>query len=100
MKSSINIQATTDYGDLFAEGSSLNLSHPALQRMQELSVQAEGSAPTALDRLEVYKECHRLADDLYQVTGNKKISAHVLRIGDLLLSRILGSKASSLNSKQ
>ncbi len=100
MKSAVNTQASTYYGELFEQGNSLNCSHPALHRMQELSLQVAGPAPTALDKLEVYKECHRLADDLYRLTGSKRIFVHVLRIGDLLLSRILGNQSSSLHVNQ
>jgi hypothetical protein len=100
MKSAMNLKAKTNYSELFDEGSSLKQFHPALQRMQELSDQAAASAPTAITRLEVYKECHRLADDLYRLTGSKKVMIHVLRIGDLLLSRILGNQAQSLQVNQ
>ena len=75
-------------------------SHPAMQRMQELSDKLPGSTPTAIDRLEVYKECHRLADDLYRLTGNKRLFAHVLRIGDLLLSRIFSNQPHSMHGNQ
>ena len=100
MKSTMNTRASTYYSELFEEGSSLKICHPAVQRMQELSGRLPGRVPTALDKLEVYKECHRLADDLYRLTGNKEMFAHILRIGDLLLSRIPGSQSPSLHANQ
>ena len=99
MKNVINTQASTDFSELFYEGS-LQASHPAMATMHELSAQASKSTPTAIDRLEVYKECHRLADDIYRLTGNKKLFNHVLRIGDLLLSRIFKNKSHSLHANQ
>ncbi|MGM0652771.1 MAG: hypothetical protein ACQES4_08340 [Bacillota bacterium] len=99
MKNAINTQASTNYGEIIFEGS-LQVSHPAMTTMQELSGRVSKSTPTALDKLEVYKECHRLADDLYRLTGNKRIFASVIRIGDLLLSRIFSSKSHSLNVNQ
>ena len=100
MKKVMNIQASTHYSELFSENSALNLSHPAVIRMQALSDQVTGNAPTAIDRLEVYKECHRLADDLYRLTGSKRLFRHVMRIGDLLLSRIVGSPAEPVQVNQ
>lgn len=100
MKNAINTQASTYYGEIFEKGACMEDLHPAMQRMQELSDQVPGSNPTAVDRLEVYKECHRLADDLYRLTGNKRLFAHVLRIGDLLLSRIFKNHPYSLHANQ
>lgn len=99
MKNVINTQASTNFSELFIEGS-VQVSHPAMATMQELSDQVSKSTPTAIDRLEVYKECHRLADDLYRLTGNKKLFNHVLRIGDLLLARIFKNKPHSLHANQ
>ena len=89
MKTVMNLKAVTNYGELFNEDNSLNMCHPGLKKMQELSAMSGANEPTAVTKLEVYKECHRLAGDLYRVTGSKRIFAHVLRIGNLLLSRIL-----------
>ncbi len=99
MKNTVNTQASTNYSEILFEGS-LQVSHPAMATMQELAGQVSKSSPTAIDRLEVYKECHRLADDLYRLTGNKKLFNHVLRIGDLLLSRIFNNKPHSLHVNQ
>ncbi len=88
MKKTLNLKAVTNYRELLEEDNSLKQHHPGLQRMQELSAAVSGREPTAITRLEVYKECYRLADDLYRLTGSKRIFAHVLRIGNLLLSRI------------
>ena len=100
MKSALNLQASTFYNDLFEDGNRLNDGHPSLQLMQELSNRVAGPAPTALDRIEVYKECHRLADDLYRLTGSKRLSIHVLSIGDMLLSRILGNSVDFMQANQ
>lgn len=100
MKSAMNLQASTHYSELFEEGSALNIRHPAVLKMQQLSEQVAGTAPTAIDRLEVYKECHRLADDLYRLTGSKKLFSHVMRIGDLLLARIIGNQTEPVRVNQ
>lgn len=100
MKSTMNLQASTHYSELFEAGSALNISHPAVQKMQQLSDQVAGTAPTAIDRIEVYKECHRLADDLYRLTGSKRLFNHVMRIGDLLLARIVGNPAEPVQVNQ
>ncbi len=97
MKNVINTQASTSYTELLAGGTALPESHPAVQQMLDLSDQVSGSSPTAIDRIEVYKECHRLADDLYRMTGNKRLHSHVIRIGDLLLSRVFNKKPRSVN---
>jgi hypothetical protein len=98
MKSAMNLQASNQYCELLDQDAGLKNCHPAVQLMQELSGQAVRFAPTAVDRLEVYKECHRLADDLYRLTGSRLILAHVLKLGDLLLSRILGSQSHSFQA--
>lgn len=100
MKNVINAQATSSYSKLFAGETILQESHPALQQMLELSDQVSSNSPTAIDRIEVYKECHRLADDLFRLTGNKRLHGHVIRIGDLLLSRIFNKKTRSVNGNQ
>ena len=100
MKSEKNLQAAAGYSGLFEEGHVLNMSGPVLKKMQSLSNKAAMHNPTAITKLEVYKECHILADDLYRLTGNKKMMAQVLRVGDLLLSRIFGNQDRSLHANQ
>ncbi len=92
MKKMTNTDALDCYKDLFDEQYCLKGAHPAFVRMQELSAAANYAEPTALTRLEVYKECHRLADELYEMTGSKRVSTHVMRIGNLLLSRLFKGK--------
>ncbi len=100
MKKVMNLKAVNSYSEMFAEDGSLNNTHPGLKKMQELSVLTDGAEPTAVAKLEVYKECHRLADDLYRVTGSKRIFAHVLRIGNLLLSRIFNEPSQKMQLTQ
>ncbi len=89
MKNTKNLKAVTNYRELFDENYCAREEQQAgLAKMQELSDSLSGVKPTAITRLEVYKECHRLADDLYRLTGSKRLFAHVLRIGNLLLSRL------------
>jgi hypothetical protein len=59
--------------------------------MQKLSGRKAWVSPTAVERVEVYKECHRLADDLYHLTGSKKVIAQVMRFGEMLLAKKHGS---------
>ncbi len=100
MKNEKNLHAAASYSGLFEEGNVLNMSSPALKKMQVLSNQAAIHNPTAITKLEVYKECHILADDLYRLTGSKKMMSQVLRVGDLLLARIFGNQDSSLHANQ
>ena len=100
MKSDKNLQAAASYSGIFEEGNVLNISNPALMKMQVLSNQAAIHNPTAITKLEVYKECHILADDLYRLTGSKKMMSQVLRVGDLLLARIFGNPTHSLQANQ
>ncbi len=100
MKNEKNLQATASYSGLFDDGHVLNMSNPALKKMQVLSDQAAMYNPTAITKLEVYKECHILADDLFHLTGDTKMIAQVLRVGDLLLSKVFGNPAQSLHSNK
>jgi hypothetical protein len=100
MKNEENLQAAANYSELFEDDRVLNMSNLALKKMQTLSNQAAMHNPTGITKLEVYKECHILADDLYRLTGNKKMMAQVLRVGDLLLSRIFGNSDRSLHANQ
>jgi hypothetical protein len=100
MKNEKNLHAAASFRGIFEDGNILNISNPALKRMQVLSSQAAMHNPTAITKLEVYKECHVLADDLYRLTGNKKMMTQVLRVGDLLLSRIFGNQDRSLHANQ
>ncbi len=100
MKTNLNQGAINTYCELLNQDNSLNQGHPAVLRMQELSNQVMEKTPTAITRLEVHKECHRLADDLYRLTGSKRMFTHVLRIGNLLLNRIFNENDHSMNSQQ
>ncbi len=89
MKSTKNLKAVTNYRELFDENyCSREEQQAGLKKMQELSDSLKGAEPTAISKIEVYKECHRLVDDLYRLTGSKRLFAHVLKIGNLLLSRL------------
>ncbi len=69
-----------DKGELAAE-------NPAVKKMQDLSSLKAWAAPTAVERVEVFKECHRLAEELYQLTGSKDVTAQVMRFGEILLDK-------------
>jgi len=92
MKSITNINSLNDYRDLMDAENSLKGLHPALKLMQDLSDRAKTVTPTGITRLEVYKECHRLADDIYRITGSKKLMKPILRMGDLLILRLFGKQ--------
>lgn len=92
MKMMLNGQAMQDYRELREAAALLDGQGPALEHMAELSGATNRDIPTALTRLEVYKECHNLADDLYRLTGSKKVYNNVLRIGNLLLARLLNRR--------
>ncbi len=100
MKTNLNQSAITNYCELLDQDNSLNQGHPAVLRMQELSSQVPVKTATAITRLEVHKECHRLADDLYRLTGSKRMFTHVLRIGNLLLNRIFNENGHSMHNQQ
>ncbi len=87
MNSAPIINETAYYNELLDEKESLKQYHPAVRKMQVLSDQLNQPALTAIDKLEIYKECHRLADDLYRLTGSKKIVARVMSFGELLMNR-------------
>ncbi len=95
MSKAMNLSELTCYREILAYGESPDCTHPALQRMGELSASITETVPTAVTRLEVFKECHRLAEELYGLTGSKKMVDQVLRIGDLLLSRVFSGAAES-----
>ena len=90
MKSVTNINSLNDYRKLLDAENSLKAFHPALNNMQDLSDNVDSANPTAITRLEIYKECHRLADEIYRITGSKKLMAPILRMGDLLMLRLFG----------
>ncbi len=92
MKSITNLNSLDSYRDLLDENNSLKGFHPALKTMQDLSDKSTVLAPTAINRLEVYKECHRLADDIFMITGSKKLMKPILRLGDLLILRLFGKQ--------
>jgi hypothetical protein len=87
MKNAVITNDPASYSELFENDNSLKINHPAVQKMQELSGRKAWAAPTAVERIEVYKECHRLADDLYQLTGSRKVITQVMRFGEMLLAK-------------
>jgi len=99
MKTNLNQTAFSAYRELLGEDNRINLDHPVVLQMQKMSEKVPAKEPMAITRLEVQKECHRLADDLYQLTGSDAVFSQVQRIGNTLLTRLLenGEKPAGVN---
>lgn len=95
MNNLTNLEAVSNYRAMLEENNCLKDYHPGLQRMQELSAEFSGPEPTAITRLEIHKECHILAEDLYRLTGSKTIFTQVQRIGNMLLTRLMKNSEKS-----
>lgn len=88
---------TKAYRALLNDHGQINTDHPAFLNMQTLSGAKSPATPTAVERVEIYKECHRLADAFYRLTGSRQVIGQVMRFGEMLLAK---SEAKALQVNQ